>query len=620
VTRSKLFPAIGIAVCIVFGGSARSQAPPSPRALLEQYCVICHNDSLRTASISFQSLSPPAAGANPAIWEKALRKLNDGEMPPAGVSRPDASATASLAQWIEAPLDKAAADHPHPGAAPIHRLNRTEYANVIHDLLGVDINATSMLPPDDSAFGFDNIASALGVSSPLLERYIAAASQITSQIRSEASRVFVCRPQTTEDELPCARSIFATFARRAYRRTVTNADLDPLLALYRQGRASDGFNDAILRGIEAILVSPSFLFRIERTPAGVLPGSVYRIGDFELASRLSFFLWSTTPDDQLLDLAEKGQLSDDSVLKSQIARMLADSRSNELIRNFSGQWLYLRNLRQDPPDPNDFPRFNDALGEAFLNETELFFESILRENRSVMDLLGANYTYLNDRLARYYGIPGVEGAEFRRVMLTNPQRGGLLGQGSVLTVTSYANRTSVTKRGQWILGNILGSPPPPPPPDVSSLKANAADGHPLITLRQQMESHRADPACASCHLRMDSLGFVLEHYDAAGAWRDTDSGAPIDAKVTMPDGSTLAGLDGLRAWLIEHPDRFIRTLTEKLLTYALGRGLDYYDEPTVREIDRQAAADGDRLPALITAIVKSTPFLMRTAPQKGDSR
>jgi hypothetical protein len=425
VRRSQLFPAIGIAVCIVFGGGARSQAPASPRALLQQYCVTCHNDSLRTASISFQSLAPPVAGGDPAIWEKALRKLNDGEMPPAGVSRPDASATASLEQWIEAPLDKSAADHPHPSASPIHRLNRTEYANVIRDLLGVDINATSMLPPDDSAFGFDNIASALGVSSPLLERYMAAASQITGRLsdlasKGEAPPVFVCHPLAPADELPCARSIFASLARRAYRRTVTNADLDPLLALYRQGRASSSFDEGILRGIEAVLVSPSFLFRIERTPAGVLPGSVYRIGDFELASRLSFFLWSTMPDDQLLDRAEKGQLSDDTVLKSQIARMLADSRSNELIRNFSGQWLYLRNLRQDPPDPNDFPRFNDALGEAFLNESELFFESILHENRSVIDLLGANYTYLNDRLAHYYGIPGVEGAEFRRVALTNP--------------------------------------------------------------------------------------------------------------------------------------------------------------------------------------------------------
>jgi len=262
---------IGIAVCIVFGGGARSQAPASPRALLDEYCVNCHNDSLRTASISFQSLNPAAEGANPAIWEKALRKLNDGEMPPAGVSRPNASATESLARWIEAPLDKSAADHPHTGAAPIHRLNRTEYANVIHDLLGVDINGKSMLPPDDSAFGFDNIASALGVSSPLLERYLAAAAQITIQIRGEAPRVFVCHPASAADELPCARSIFATLARRAYRRTVTNADLDPLMALYRQGRASTGFNDAILRGVEAILVSPSFLFRIERTAAGVLP-------------------------------------------------------------------------------------------------------------------------------------------------------------------------------------------------------------------------------------------------------------------------------------------------------------------------------------------------------------
>jgi len=559
------------------------------------------------------------------VWEKALRKLKDGEMPPPGLPRPDASATELLAQWIEAPLDKEAADHPRPGTAPIHRLNRAEYANVIRDLLGVGIDAVSMLPADDTAYGFDDIASALGVSAPLLERYMAAASRIASQIgemaaKGEAARVFVCYPATAADEMPCARSVFALLARRAYRRTVTNTDLDPLLALYRQGRGEGGFNEGILRGVEAILISPEFLFRIERTPAGVPAGSAYRIGDFELASRLSFFLWSTMPDDRLLDLAEKGQLSKDSVLQREIARMLADPRSNELLRNFSGQWLYLRNLLHDPPDPGDFPRFNDALGNAFLSETELFLESILRENRSVVDLLGADYTFLNEPLARYYGIPGVEGTGFRRVTLTNPARGGLLGQGSVLTVTSYANRTSVTKRGQWILDNILGSPPPPPPPNVPSLRSTAADGHALKTLRQQMEAHRADPVCASCHLRMDSLGFVLERYDAAGAWRDTDSGAPIDAKVTLPDGTSLEGLAGLRAWLLAHPDRFVRTLTEKMLTYALGRGLEYYDEPSVRAIDKQAAAEGNQLPALLTAIVKSTPFLMRTAPEKGNFR
>ena len=611
-----------MAACIALGTSARSQTP-----VLEQYCATCHNDKLKTASISFQSLDPPGQGGDAAIWEKALRKLKDGEMPPPGRSRPDAAATESLAQWIETPLDKAAADHPRPGAPPIHRLNRGEYANVIRDLLGVSIDAESMLPSDDTAFGFDNIASALGVSSTLLERYMAAASLITAQVGDQAasgetSRVFICHPPVSADEMPCARSIFALLARRAYRRSVTNADLDPLLALYQQGRKESSFNDGILRGVEAILISPSFLFRIERAPAGVVPGSAYRIGDFDLASRLSFFLWSTMPDDQLLDLAEKGRLSDDSVLEGQIRRMLADSRSNELIRNFSSQWLYLRNLTHDPPDPGDFPRFNDALAMDFLKETDLFFESILHENRSVLDLLGANYTFLNDRLARYYGIPGTEGAgaDLRRVTLTNPRRGGLLGQGSVLTVTSYANRTSVTRRGQWILDNLLGEPPPPPPPNVPSLRSIAADGHALKTMREQMEAHRADPVCASCHLRMDSLGFALEHYDAAGAWRDTDSGAPIDAKVTMPDGTSLEGLDGLRGWLLAHPDQFIRTLTEKLLTYALGRGLDYNDEPSVREIDRQAAADGNRLPALLTAIVKSKPFLMRTAPLQVVSR
>jgi cytochrome c553 len=619
--RRLLFLGIETTIFIFFGDGALSQPPTLPRAVLAGYCAACHNDSLRTASLSFQSIDPLNVGAAAAVWEKVLRKLKNGEMPPPGLPRPDASETDSLTQWIEASLDKAAADHPRPGGIPIHRLNRTEYANVVRDLLDINVDSVSMLPADDTAYGFDNIAGALPLSSWQLERYLTVASLLTSQLsglaaKGEASRVFVCRPVAAVDGVPCARSIFAVLARRAYRRTVRAADLDPLLALYQQGRREGGFDEGILRGVEAILVSPNFLFRAERTPPGIAPGSAYPIGDFELASRLSFFLWSTMPDDRLLDLAEKDQLSETSVLERETTRMLANSRSGELIRNFAGQWLYLRNLRYATPDPAVYPRFDGALRDAFVRETELFVESILRENRSVVDLLGANYTFVNDRLARFYGIADVKGAEFRRVTLKNPERGGLLADGSILTVTSYDNSTSIARRGKWILENILDAPPPPPPPEVPSLKAKAADGL-ALTLRERMEAHRADTACAACHLLMDSLGVALENYDGTGAWRSSDeSGLPIDASAKMPDGTSLEGLPGLRAWLLAHQDRFVHALTEKLLTYALGRGLEYYDQPTVRSIEREAALNGNRLPALLTAVVKSTPFRMSTAPEK----
>jgi hypothetical protein len=619
VNRPAFFLGIAFAVWVASADGEPAQTPESVRALFAGYCVGCHNDTLRTAPLSLQSLDPSNLSAAAPVWEKVLRKLKDGEMPPPGVPRPDSSATNALTEWLAASLDQAAAARPRPGNTPVHRLNRTEYANVVRDLLGVTVDAGSLLPADDTAYGFDNIAGALSLSSGLMERYLASASRVTSQLstlaaRGEATRVFTCHPAAASDELPCVRSILAAITRRAYRRTATAADLNPLMALYQKCRAEGDFDQAVLGAVEGILVSPAFLFRVERTPSGVAQGSAYKIADFELASRLSFFLWSTMPDDRLLDLAEKGQLSDASVLDGEIGRMLADGRSSELIRNFTGQWLYLRNLRYAAPDHTVYPQFDSALRDAFMRETELFVESILRENRSVMDLIGANYTFVNDRLARHYGIPGVEGTEFRRVTLPGPDRGGLLGEGGILTVTSYDNRTSVAKRGKWILENILGAPPPPPPPEVPSLKASGADGH-ALTLREQMEAHRADPICASCHLRMDPLGFALEHFDGTGAWRNSDAGLPIDASAKMPDGTAFEGLPGLRAWLLAHPDRFVHALTEKLLTYALGRGLEYYDEPSVRAIEREAALDGDRLPALLTAIVKSTPFRMRTAPE-----
>ncbi len=425
------------------------------------------------------------------------------------------------------------------------------------------------------------------------------------------ARIFVCHPATSKDEEPCARTILSTVERRAFRRPVTDADLKPLLAFYHSGRTEHDFDFGIEKALRALLVSPDFLFRVEMDPKGVAPGGMYRITDFELASRLSFFLWSTVPDDQLLDLAEKGKLKDPVVLNAQIRRMLDDPRSDSLVSNFAGQWLYIRNLSQQKPDPDAFPEFDESLRRAFQQETELFFQNILREDRSVIDLLDANYTFLNQRLAEHYGIANIYGPQFREVKLTDPNRGGLLGQGSILTVTSYPNRTSVVQRGKWVLDNLLGSPPPPPPQNVPDLVAHAKDGRQL-TMREQMEMHRANPVCASCHTRMDPIGFALENFDGVGKYRTKDSGAPIDSSGKLPGGAQFDGPAGLKKLLLaNYRDQFETTVTEKLLTYALGRGLEYYDMPAVRSIMRQASHDDYRVSALIADIVKSTPFQMR---------
>ena len=428
------------------------------------------------------------------------------------------------------------------------------------------------------------------------------------------ARIFVCHPATSQDELPCARTILSTLGRRAFRRPVTDADIKPLLAFYERGRAEGDFDHGIEKALNSLLVSPDFLFRVERDPRGAAPGSVNRVSDLELASRLSFFLWSSIPDDQLLDLAEKGKLKDQSVLQQQVRRMLDDPRSDALVDNFAGQWLYLRNLDLQKPDPDVFPEFNDDLRRAFRTETSLFFRNVLREDHSVLELLDADYTFLNQRLAEHYGIPGVYGPQFRKVVLTDPNRGGLLGQGSVLTVTSYPNRTSVVQRGKWILETLLGTPPPPPPP-VPELQPHGKNGH--ATLREAMEEHRANPVCASCHARMDPLGFALENYDGVGKWRDKDVGNVIDASGKLPDGTTFVGPAGLKKILVTNRrDEFAGTATQKLLIYALGRGLEYYDLPAVRSISRQAAKDDYRMSALISAIVSSAPFQMRRTPDE----
>ena len=710
-------------------------------------------------------------------------------MPPPGAPRPAPAVAASFAASVESALDKAAASHPNPGRPAIHRLNRAEYSNAVRDLLGVDIQAGSSLPVDDSGYGFDNIADVLSMSPSLLERYLSTARLVSRlavgdltmkpaeerflpvkdpptqvpavsayrrantrlertspdlpfdsrgglsvqyyfpldaeyvirtnmptnaasfgegihgdvvhydvrmpikaglhrigvaflredtkaeaeapgarrnqaegrpaqldtdplpirmDVRIDGARVklvdvqrrpganpdvtaliisgpynatgrgetpsrgliFGCRPQRTGEEEPCARKILAGLARRGFRRPVTDADLRPLVEIYKVGRSGADFDAGIQSAIEAILISPDFLFRVESDA----PGSVHAVSDHDLASRLSFFLWSSVPDDELLTLADQGKLHDPAILRKQTRRMLNDVRSRALVSNFAGQWLQLRNLDTAKPDPETFPEFDESLRRSLQQETELFFDSIVREDRSVLDLLEAKYTFLNQRLAEHYGVPGIYGSQFRKVAVTDPNRIGLLGQGSVLTVTSYPNRTSVVQRGKWILENLLGAPPPPPPATVPELKPHGTDGR-ALTMREQMVEHRANPICSGCHARMDPIGFALENYDAIGRWRVKDANSPIDASGKLPDGAAFEGPAGLNKLLVSsYRDDFVNVVTQKLLTYSLGRGLEYYDQPAVRLIVKQAAAENYTISSLIGAIVESTPFLMKETP------
>jgi hypothetical protein len=424
-------------------------------------------------------------------------------------------------------------------------------------------------------------------------------------------RIFVCRPEQPSDGESCAKQILAALMRRAYRRPVTDADLEVPLAFYQQSLEEGGFEAGIEMALRALLVSPHFLFRVEQDPPRAAPNTPYRLSDLELATRLSFFLWSSIPDDELLDRAIEGRLGDPAVLAEQVSRMLADSRSEALVTNFASQWLYLRNLEAKTPDPRLFLDFDDNLRQAFRRETELFFESILREDRNVVDLLSANYTFLNERLAKHYGVPHVYGSRFRRVTFDDDAvRGGLLGQGSILTVTSYATRTSPVIRGKWVLTNIVGTPPAPPPPDVPELEEAKAGGR-VRSVRERLAQHRANPACASCHNVMDPLGFALENYDAIGRWRTDEDGIPIDASGSLPDGAKFNGVTELKQALLNRPEIFVTTLTEKLLTYALGRGVAYYDAPAIREIVRDASRNEYRFSSIVEGIAKSKPFQMR---------
>ena len=753
------------------------------RALVDQYCVACHNQRLKTAGMMLDAADLQNVPLNGEVWEKVIRKLRTGAMPPPGARRPDEAAAGALAAYLETELDRAAAARPAPGSSPMRRLNRAEYANAVRDLLAIDVDVTSLLPADNSAYGFDNIADALGVSPSLQERYLAAAETISAlavgdaaagpasdvyRVRQDLSqnqhleglplgtvggmlvrhmfpldgdytfqarlyrtnfdnprgiehrhdvevsvdgervhvasiggaadlaeafekpketadaldarlgvrlrlkagphsvaiafvehfpvgdttrlrpfvksasdtldwtgrphlqsltitgpfnatgagdtpsrrKIFVCRPSTRSAEAACAKHIITTLARRAYRRPATDADLGPLMAFYEAGRREGRFETGIQRALQVILASPKFVFRIEQDPPTVASGAVHTVSDVDLASRLSFFLWSSIPDDQLANLANDGTLAKQAVLEPQVRRMLADPRSDALVGNFAGQWLQLRNVRNVLPNSDAFPDFDDNLRQAFRRETELLFASILHEDRNVNDLLTADYTFVNERLAKHYGIPNVYGSHFRRVSIADESRKGLLGHGSILALTSHATRTSPVVRGKWILENIMGSPPPAPPPDVPALKENEKGQTPR-TMREQMAEHRANPVCAACHKIMDPIGFALEHFDAVGAWRTSEAGVPIDASGDLADGVRVDGVVTLRRALLRRPEVFVRTLTEKLLTYALGRGLDYHDMPVVRAIVRDAARSDYRFSSLILGVVNSVPFRMR---------
>jgi len=424
-------------------------------------------------------------------------------------------------------------------------------------------------------------------------------------------KIFICHPSGSADEMACAEKILTNLAHHAYRRPVTADDMPQLLALYKDGAEEGGFEGGIRLALQKMLVSPEFLFRAEIDPPNAAPGSVYKISDVELASRLSFFLWSTIPDDQLLAVAEKGMLREPAILEGQVRRMMADPRAESLIKNFVGQWLFLRNIARIAPDTTTFPTFDENLRQAMMRETELLVESQVKDDHSVSDLLTSDYTFLNQRLAEHYGIKGVYGNEFRRVKLEDPRRFGLLGQASILALTSYPNRTAPTIRGKWVLEQLLGTPPPPPPPNVPSLKEDASTQK--LTMRERMEAHRVNPACAACHKMMDPLGFALDNFDGIGGWRDSTGpgSGPIDSSGSLPDGTAFNGPDGLRDVLMKKRDMFVETFTERLLTYALGRGVEEYDYPVIRKIVRDASADNQKWSSIILNIVNSTPFQMR---------
>jgi hypothetical protein len=596
------------------------EVPP----LLLEYCVTCHGGAKPRGQLPLDQLAQkPDFAKNIVAWEKVLTVLRGGDMPPPGRKRPEPAVFQRAAAAIDGELERTYARLPRdPGRVTIRRLNRVEYRNTIRDLMGVDYPATEELPSDDVGYGFDNIADVLSLAPVHLEKYLAAAEKIVSEVFLDVKRRerFLSWRGDARNPREAARRILTEFARRAYRRPVSPQEVERLLQLVDKARQDgDGPEEALQVAFKAVLVSPHFLFRIERDPAPdekrplplpaerYVPG-VYPISEYELATRLAYFLWSSMPDEELFQLAEKGQLRQN--LDAQVKRMLQSPKSRALVENFAGQWLQLRNLSSIMIDPKLFPRYDAFMRESMQRETEMYFEYILREDRSILEFLDSDYTFLNERLARHYGIEGVQGLEMRLVKLPDRRRGGILTHASILTVTSNPTRTSPVKRGKFILENILGTPPPPPPPDVPELDN---DKNAVLTgsLRQRMEKHRENPGCAVCHVKMDALGFGLENFDAIGAWRTKDGSFEIDPSGTLPDGTTFRNPAELRQALLQQADQFRRCLAEKLLTYALGRGLEPTDNVFLREIVAQTKQGGDRFSALILAIVHSDPFQLR---------
>ena len=757
------FLLLAVALVRVDTQTAQSPAPraaTSEKAVIDRYCATCHNQRMRAGNLALDSLDVSAAGRDPQTWEKVVRKVRTGMMPPSGVARPDRATLDGFAASIETAIDRATASAPNPGAPALHRLNRAEYGNAVRDLLDLPIDAARLLPADDSSGeGFDNMASTLSVSPALMQAYVTAAARISrlaigdptisaelttytpprglaqtshregmplgtrggltvqhvfpldaeyefrigraggglfglspvgggdpvevtlngehlrvlegnargalrlkipagpqtigvavvrrsnprgvddmyAELAGTAGvnslgingpfnptgpgdtatrrKILVCRPQAAADEPACARRVLAALATRAFRRPIAEKDpaIDTLMGFFESGRKLRGFETGIQYALARVLVDPQFIFRFEHVPASAkAPAgqarSVYRISGLELASRLSFFLWSSIPDDELLRVAASGKLDDPAVLEQQARRMLADKRADALIDNLAGQWLLLRQLDDVRPGTKEF---DGALRYAFHRETELLFETIVREDRSILDLIDADYTFVDERLARHYGIPDVRGSLFRRVTLTDPARRGLLGHGSFLTATSAANRTSPVKRGKWVLENLLGAPVPLPPPGVETNLTETTTGAAPTSVRQRLERHRASPNCASCHAVMDPVGFSLEPFDLIGKWRESDGGVPVNAAGRLADGTALDGPASLRKALLDRRDAVAATATEKLLTYALGRRVEYFDMPAVRAVVRDAGRTNYRFSSLVAGIVKSVPFQMK---------
>ncbi len=592
----------------------------SVKPLLEQYCYDCHGGGMKKGDLALDVYPDEAALLQDRrTWEKILSNVRNHVMPPEKKPQPTESERDRMTGWIESDIFRMDCANPDPGRVTIRRLNRAEYNNTIRDLVGVNFQPADSFPPDDSGYGFDNIGDVLSLPPVLLEKYLAAAEKImNAAIVTDTSphplpethrRIFFRRP-TPETKRECALEIIGQFAKRAYRRPVAESELNRLLKLFERAEAGgDNFEAGVKIALEAVLVSPHFLFRGEIQPEPDNPKSVHPVNQFALASRLSYFLWSTMPDDELFAQAESGTLRKN--LSTQVRRMLRHPKAGALVENFAGQWLQIRDLQLVKPDWEQFPEFDRALRAAMKKETELYFEHIMREDRSVLEFLDSDYTFVNGRLARHYGLPNVEGDDFQRVSLRGTPRGGVLTHASVLTVTSNPTRTSPVKRGKWVLENILGTPPPPPPPDVPELnekKEAVLSG----SLRQRTEQHREKPMCASCHARMDPLGFGFENFNAIGGWREKDGKFPIDPSGQLVSGESFNGPTELRSILVKRKkEEFVRCLAEKLLTYGLGRGLELYDRCAVNQIVKGLAQNGDTFSALVREIAVSAPFQMR---------